>query len=81
MFGMIEGYGNGSLDVFGTGFWLYVAGVTVSAYLVIAITSAAASWISEQQQWGSIAVRALGSWIMAAGILYSGFLILPVLKS
>ena len=75
------GYGNGTLDVFGTGFLLYVAGVTVAAYIVMTITSAVANWISWHQQWGSIAVRALGSWIMAAGILYSGFLILPALQS
>ncbi|MBA55093.1 MAG: hypothetical protein CMK89_11615 [Pseudomonadales bacterium] len=81
VFGVIEGYGNGTLDVFGTGFLLYVAGVTVAAYIVMTITSAAANWISGHQQWGSIAVRALGSWIMAAGILYSGFLILPALQS
>ena len=81
LFGIIEGYGNGTLDVFGSGFWLYVAGVTTAAYLVMTLTSAAANWISERQQWGSIAVRALGSWIMAAGILYSGFLLLPSLQS
>lgn len=85
LFGVVEGYGNGTLDetldVFGTGFWLYVAGVSVAAYLVIAITSAASHWISQRQEWGSIAVRALGSWIMAAGILYSGYMILPALQS
>jgi len=76
LFGVVEGYGNGTADVFGSGLWLYVGGVSVSAYIVVAMVSASALWIHQQQSWGIIAVRALGSWIMAAGILYSGFQLL-----
>ena len=81
LFGMVEGYGNGALDLFGSGFWLYIIGVTVAAYVVITLTSAATSWISQRQKWGAIAVRALGSWILAVGILYVGFLLLPPTQS
>lgn len=75
LFGLAEGYSNGTSDVYGTGFWLYVAGVAAMAYLVVTLVSAGACWINQRVQWGSIAVRALGSWIMAVGILYSGFML------
>lgn len=80
LFGVLEGYGNGTLDLVGTGFWLYVAGVTAAAYIVVTLASALAYWINQYQQWGSIAVRAVGSWIMAAGLLYGGFLLLPTMQ-
>lgn len=75
LFGVVEGFGNGTLDVYGTGFWLYVGGVTAAAYVLVTLVTAAAYWIGRRQAWGSIAVRALGSWIMAAGILYGGLLL------
>lgn len=75
LFGLTHGFANGAPEVSGFGAFLYAVGVTLTAYLLVTLVSAAAQALIEGHGWGQIAVRAVGSWVTAAGLIYGGFVL------
>lgn len=73
LFGLSHGYANGVTDLRGSDLLLYVGGVTVAAYFLLALITAITYVLANGQPWGKVAVRAVGSWIVAIGLLYGGF--------
>ncbi len=73
LIGFSHGYANGNADLAGTAQVLYVIGVMVAGYLVIAMTTGVANALSSRTPWGGVAVRAAGSWIVAVGLVFGGF--------
>lgn len=71
--GISHGAANGTSDLAGWPLFLYVCGVTLAAYLLIAISTGIAVTVARQANWGPIAVRAAGSWIVAVGIVFSSY--------
>ena len=74
--GLSHGYANGTSELSGMPLFLYVFGVMLAAYLLVAIVTAFAAYVVRQKSWGSIAVRAAGSWVFAIGLVYGGFTLL-----
>ena len=71
--GLSHGYANGMPELFGNSLWLYLAGVTSAAYLLVSILTAASHTLIARQSWGIFAIRASGSWIAAIGFMSLAF--------
>ena len=76
LIGFSHGYANGNPDLTGVAQLLYVFGVMVAGYLVVAMTTGFANALSSRTPWGGVAVRAAGSWIVAVGLVFGGFTLL-----
>ena len=73
VFGVSHGYANAVAEFRGGAWLLYMTGVVLAAYVLIALSAGAAHRVVAIAGWGPIAVRAAGSWIAAAGVMYLGF--------
>jgi urease accessory protein len=52
---------------------LFVSGVTIGGYVVVALmTAATAAFLRNPQAWRRIGLRAIGSWITTIGIMLMG---------
>lgn len=71
--GLSHGYANGTSELSGNPLLLYVIGVTLAAYVMLAITTSLAFALSHRAAWGNVAVRAAGSWIVAVGLVFGGY--------
>jgi urease accessory protein len=80
--GLSHGYANGAAELAGRQQLLYVLGVTIAAYVLIALVTAA-SWVMAHRptQWTQVVLRALGSWITAVGIVFGGFVLTAVRRT
>ncbi|MEM8683038.1 MAG: HupE/UreJ family protein [Pseudomonadota bacterium] len=74
--GLSHGYANGTRELEGGALLLYVSGVVIAGYAVIALVSAVSHFVSREMQWGSVAVRAVGSWIAAVGLVFGAYTVL-----
>ncbi len=75
LFGLCHGYANGYVQLVGLQLFLYAAGVTLAAYILMIVIAAVSHLLISRQTWGMIAVRALSSWIVAIGLMYGGYLL------
>jgi len=74
--GLTHGYANGMEELrWGAGL-LYVAGVTIAAYLSMAMITAGAILLARQWPWGPLGVKVMGSWVVAVGVVFAGFSVL-----
>lgn len=71
--GLLHGFVNGSTMVAAGTDRLGMIGASVSAFLVITLSSALV--VSLRAQWAHVAVRVAGSWIAAIGLLMLGWLV------
>lgn len=72
-FGLTHGVANNATTLTGGPLLLYVLGLALSAYLVVAMSAALSSWVNRRTRWGTIAVRAAGSWVVAIGVIFGGY--------
>lgn len=78
LIGLSHGFANGNPELSGGAQVLYVSGVMIAAYLVVALTTGMANALSSRAPWGDVAVRAAGSWIVAVGLVFGGFTLLQM---
>lgn len=70
LFGLSHGYTNGQEVTAQTDLFLFFAGVSSAALILVAYASAVTvKLLHSTQQWQPIAIRVAGSWIAAMGIL------------
>jgi hydrogenase/urease accessory protein HupE len=70
--GLTYGYANGLSLSTANPVPLFIAGVTISSYVVIALVTASAIALTRRTPWGKVAARAVGSWITAIGVMMFG---------
>jgi hydrogenase/urease accessory protein HupE len=70
-FGFFHGFLNGTAMNRAGGGFLALFGISVSVFLLVALTSALV--VSLRKHWERIAVRVAGSWITAIGLLMLGW--------
>lgn len=76
--GLSHGFANNTTELDGGPLILYVIGLTLSAYLCVALSTALSHALVRRTNWGRIAVRAAGSWVLAIGLVFGGYtLLLP----
>jgi hydrogenase/urease accessory protein HupE len=73
VFGITHGFANNATDLSGGPLLLYVAGIALSAYLTVVLTTAIAHFLKQRTRWGNVAIRAAGSWIIAIGVVFGGY--------
>ncbi len=75
--GLTHGYANGTTELAGGALLLYVLGVMLAGYLIVALTTGFTHFIARRAAWGTIAVRAVGSWIVAVGLVFGAYSVTP----
>lgn len=76
--GVSHGLANAAPELDARGQALYVLGVAIAAYVLIALVTAGSHVLAGRAKWGSIALRAAGSWIAAIGLIFAGFSMVKV---
>jgi len=71
LIGFSHGYENGR-DIAGAALHLFVPGVALIGFVVMALASAATLALTARADWPRVAVRVAGSWIAAVGIMMIG---------
>jgi hydrogenase/urease accessory protein HupE len=72
--GLTHGYANGLALSTTSPVPLFITGVTISSYIVIALVTASAITLTRRTPWGKVGVRAVGSWITAIGVMMVGLI-------